>query len=59
MLEAVESRIGSPCELLLTDDLMLIADSMEGLADKFKKWRDGMDLLKDLTVNVKKSNDKR
>ena len=47
-----EFRSGCPQELLYTDDLVLIAKSMEELIEKFKKWKEGME-TKGLCINRK------
>src|SRR5664279_4109354 len=41
-------------ELLYADDLVLLADSMEELIEKFRRWRDGME-EKGLRVNLGKT----
>ena len=45
---------GLPWELLYADDLVLIAESMEGLKEKMKKWKDCME-AKGLRVNIEKT----
>ncbi|XP_057312797.1 uncharacterized protein LOC130654265 [Hydractinia symbiolongicarpus] len=56
VLEALsmEFRTGCPWELLYADDLVLIAESMEELVEKFEKWRKGLE-EKGLKVNTAKS----
>ena len=41
-------------ELLYADDLVLLADSEEGLLDKLRKWKVGME-EKGLRVNMNKT----
>ena len=36
-------RSGCPQELLYADDLVLIAEGMEELIEKFKKWKESID----------------
>ena len=45
VLEALSCEFRSGCsqESLYADDLVLIAESMEVLIDKFKKWKEGME----------------
>ena len=40
VIEAVSMgfRIGSPCKLLYTDDLVIISKTLEGLASRLEKW---------------------
>jgi len=45
---------GLPWELLYADDLVLIAESMEDVVVKFKRWKDGME-SGGLRVNVDKT----
>ena len=45
---------GLPWELLYADDLVLMADSEEGLIEKLKRWKDGME-GKGLKVNISKT----
>ena len=54
VLEALslEFRSGCPWELLYADDLVLIAESMEELMEKFERWKVGME-SKGLRVNMK------
>ena len=47
-------RVGLPWELLYADDLVLIADSLRGAEEKFRKWREGM-TSKGLRVNINKT----
>ena len=56
VLEALSRgfRGGLPMELLYADDLVLLADSEEGLVDKIKKWKTGME-DKGLRVNMAKT----
>ena len=56
VLEALsrEFRTGCPWELLYADDLVLIAESMEELSEKFETWKQGME-SKGLRVNTKKT----
>src|SRR5664279_3429253 len=56
VLEALsrEFREGLPMELLYADDLVLLADSMEELMEKFMRWRAGME-GKGLRVNLGKT----
>ncbi|XP_057307369.1 uncharacterized protein LOC130645400 [Hydractinia symbiolongicarpus] len=56
VLEALsmEFRTGCPWELLYADDLVLIAESMEELVEKFEKWKKGLE-EKGLKVNTAKS----
>ena len=56
VLEALSRgfRGGLPMELLYADDLVLLADSEEGLVDKIKKWKVGME-EKGLRVNMAKT----
>ena len=49
-----EFRGRLPQELLYTDDLVLMAESMEELNQKVRKWKSGMD-DKGLKVNVGKT----
>ena len=55
VLEALscEFRSGCPHELIYADDLVLIAESMEELIEKFKKWKEGMETKK-RRINMKK-----
>ena len=54
VLEALlgEFRSGCPQELLYTNNLVLIAEGMEELIKKFKKWSEGME-IKGLQTNMK------
>jgi hypothetical protein len=56
VLEALskEFREGLPMELLYADDLVLLAETLELLLEKVKKWRDGME-MKGLRVNLGKT----
>ena len=56
VLEALSRgfRGGLPLELLYADDLVLLADSEEGLLDKLRKWKVGME-EKGLRVNMNKT----
>jgi hypothetical protein len=56
VLEALsrEFRTGTPWELLYADDLVLIADTMEGCINKLKSWKAGME-SKGLRVNMAKT----
>ncbi|XP_057306970.1 uncharacterized protein LOC130645111 [Hydractinia symbiolongicarpus] len=56
VLEALlmEFRTNCPWELLYADDLVLKAESMEELVEKFKKWKKGIE-EKGLRVNTAKS----
>ena len=56
VLEALsqEFRTGCPWELLYADDLVLAADSLEGLQRKLSVWKAGME-SKGLRVNMKKT----
>ena len=56
VLEALsrEFREGLPMELLYADDLVLLADSMEELIEKLRRWKDGME-EKGLRVNLGKT----
>ena len=56
VLEALlcEFRSGCPYELFHTVNLVLIAEIMEELIEKFKKWKEGMD-IKGLQINMKKT----
>ncbi|XP_057315016.1 uncharacterized protein LOC130656204 [Hydractinia symbiolongicarpus] len=56
VLEALsmEFRTGCPWELLYADDLVLIAESMKELVEKFEKWKKGLE-EKGLRVNTAKS----
>ena len=56
VLEALsrEFRKGVPWELLYTDDLGLIAESLEECISKFEAWKSGME-SKGLRVNSKKT----
>ena len=44
-------RSGCPQELL-NDDIVLIAESMEELIERFKKWKEGMETNR-LKINIK------
>ncbi|XP_057298477.1 uncharacterized protein LOC130629336 [Hydractinia symbiolongicarpus] len=50
----MEFRTCCPRELLYADDLVLIAESMEELVEKFEKWKKGLE-EKGLKVNTAKS----
>ena len=56
VLEALslEFRTGCPWELLYADDLVLIADSMVKLIEKFNAWKEGIE-SKGLKVNIGKT----
>ena len=56
VLEALsmEFRTGCPWELLYADDLVIIAKTMEELAVKLNKWKQGME-SKGLRVNMGKT----
>ena len=56
VLEALslEFRVGCPWELLYADDLVLIAESMDELIEKFTRWKEGME-SKGLRVNILKT----
>ena len=56
VLEALsrEFRGGLPMELLYADDLVLLADTMEDLIEKVKRWRVGME-EKGLRINLDKT----
>ena len=56
MLDALsrEFREGLPIEMLYANDLVLLADSKEGLIVKLKRWRAGME-GKGLRVNLCKT----
>ena len=56
VLEALsqEFRVGCPWELLYADDLVLIAESMEELVEKFNTWKEGIE-SKGLKVNMGKT----
>ena len=56
VLEALslEFRTGCPWELLYADDLVLIADSMDKLIEKFNRWKEGIE-SKGLKVNIAKT----
>jgi hypothetical protein len=56
VLEALsrEFRGGVPWELLYADDLVVMADSLEGCVAKLKAWKTGME-RKGLRVNMKKT----
>jgi len=56
VMEAVtrETRRGLPWELLYADDLVLMADSMDELSSKIKKWKDYLE-KKGMKVNVGKT----
>ena len=43
--------VGLPWELLYADDLVLIANSLRGAEEKFRKWREGI-ASKGLRVNI-------
>ena len=45
--------MGLPWELLYEDDLLLIAESMDGLKEKMNKWKEYME-EKGLKVNIGK-----
>ena len=47
-------REGLPWELLYADDLVLIAESMDELKEKMKKWKECME-AKGLKVNIEKT----
>ena len=56
ILEALsrEFRVGLPWELLYADDLVLVAESMEELEERFQGWKNGME-SKGLCVNMNKT----
>ena len=56
VLEALSGdiRVGCPWELLYADDLVLMAESMEELVEKFQRWKDSME-SKGLRVNIGKT----
>lgn len=56
VLEALsrEFRTGCPWELLYADDLVIIAETMEELLEKLKKWKAGLE-TKGLRVNMSKT----
>lgn len=56
VLEALsrEFRTGCPWELLYADDLVLIAETMNELVEKFEKWKSGLE-DKGLRVNAAKT----
>ena len=56
VLEALswDIRVGCPWELLYADDLVLMAESMEELVEKFQRWKDTME-SKGLRVNIGKT----
>ena len=45
---------GIPWELLFTDDLAIVADSLDECVAKLKNWKDGME-SKGLRVNMRKT----
>ena len=45
---------GCPQELIYAGDFVPIAENMEELIEKFKKWKDGME-TKGLRINMKKT----
>ena len=49
-----EFRSGCAQELLYSDDLVMIAESMEELIEKFKEWKEGME-TKGILINMKKT----
>jgi hypothetical protein len=56
VLEALsrEFRAGLPMELLYADDLVVMADTMEGLKERIETWKGGME-CKGLRVNLSKT----
>jgi hypothetical protein len=56
VLEALsqEFRTGCPWELLYADDLILVAESMDELIEKFNTWKEGIE-SKGLKVNIDKT----
>ena len=44
---SLDFRYGLPLEMLYADDLVLIAESLEKLKEKFELWRSGMNSKKD------------
>lgn len=48
------AKDGLPHEILYADDLVLMSDSMEGLREKFVKWRDSLE-KKGMKVNISKT----
>ena len=49
-----EFRTGCPWELLYADDLVIVAESLEELTNKFRLWKQGME-AKGLRVNMTKT----
>ena len=47
-------QIGDPCELLYADDLVLSADSKEGVTKMFKDWSSAVE-LRGMKVNIGKN----
>jgi len=56
VMEVLARRVkeGLPWELLYADDLVLIAESMDGLKEKMNKWKECME-AKGLKVNIGKT----
>ena len=56
VLEAIsrEFRTGAPWELLYADDLVVVADSLDGCVAKLRAWKDGLE-ARGLRVNMKKT----
>ena len=56
VLEALsrDFSTGAPWELLYADDLVIAAESLDELADKFLLWRNGLE-SRELKVNMKKT----
>lgn len=56
VLEALsqEFRVGLPLEMLYADDLVLMAESMEEVTERYTRWKVGME-TKGLRVNVGKT----
>ena len=49
-----EFRIGCPWELLCVDDLVIVAESLDELKMRLKKWKEGLE-MKALKVNIGKT----
>ena len=48
------AREGALCEILYADDLVLMSETVEGLMDKFLKWKEAFE-SKGLKVNLGKN----
>ena len=49
-----ESRVALPCELLNTDDLVVIAETEDDLIKRLNEWKDNME-NRGVTVNMNKT----